>query len=41
MGRKTTKRRGLTLAEAREFCRHYNATNNPGKLGRKCEFEME
>lgn len=40
-GRKTTLRTGLTEAEARNFCREYNTTNNPGPLSIKAEYEGE
>lgn len=37
-GKKTIIRKGLTVEEAREFCREYNATHDPGRLSRKAEF---
>lgn len=36
--RKTTLRTGLSEAEAREFCRIYNAENSPGTLSVKAEY---
>lgn len=39
--RKTTLARGLTFEEARERCREYNGTHDPGPLSRKAEFEEE
>ncbi len=30
---------GLTLEEARQACKAWNDTHNPGKLSRKAEFE--
>lgn len=39
-GPKTTLRaRVETEAEAREICRTYNATHDPGPLSRKAEYE--
>ena len=38
-GRQTTIGRAETEAEAVEYCRHWNATHNPGKLSRKAEFD--
>lgn len=32
---------GLSLEEAREMCREYNDTHDPGKLSRKAEFMEE
>jgi hypothetical protein len=40
LGRKTYLRRGLTLSEARQACKDYNDTHNPGRLARKAEFEQ-
>ncbi len=39
--RKTTLRTGLSYDEAREFCRKWNAENNPGPLSVKAEFTEE
>ena len=36
--RKTTLRKGLTEAEAYQFCQEYNRTHAPGKLSRKAEY---
>lgn len=36
--RKTTIRRGLTYAEARQLCAEWNSTHRPGRLSRKAEF---
>lgn len=36
--RKTTIRRGLTYAEAQQFCEEYNRTHKPGRFSRKAEF---
>lgn len=33
--------RDLTEQEAREMCAEYNASNDPGELSRKAEFEEE
>lgn len=40
-GRKTILRTGLTESEAREFCKHFNSTNNPGPLSIKAEYTGE
>lgn len=32
---------GLTEAEAREYCREYNETHEPGRYSRKAEYESE
>ena len=32
---------GITLAEARELCREYNESHDPGPLSRKAEFESD
>lgn len=38
-GRKTTLGYASTETEAREMCRQYNDTHNPGRLSRKAEYE--
>ncbi len=38
-GRKTYLRKHVTYADAREICRQYNETHEPGFLSRKAEFE--
>lgn len=38
-GRKTYLRRSVTYADAREICKQYNDTHEPGLLSRKAEFE--
>lgn len=40
-GRKTTLRRGLTETQARNFCREYNLTNDPGPLSIMAEYTAE
>ena len=39
--RKTTLARRCTEDEAREICRRYRATHEPGRLSRKAEYEQE
>jgi hypothetical protein len=39
LGRKTMLRQRVTFEEARKICEEYNSSNNPGRLGRKAEFE--
>lgn len=36
--RKTVLRRNLTEEEARQACKEYNNSHNPGKLSRKAEY---
>lgn len=38
-GRKHYIARNLTWGEAREYCKQWNASHNPGKFSRKAEFE--
>jgi hypothetical protein len=38
-GRKTYLRKHVTYSDAREICRQYNDTHEPGYLSRKAEFE--
>ena len=42
-GPKRTMRGGtrLTYAEAREMCREYNESHNPGPMSHRAEFERE
>jgi hypothetical protein len=40
-GRKHTLRRNLTLSEAQQMCREWNATHDPGPLSRKAEFNQQ
>lgn len=39
--RKKILRRGLTESEAREFCKYYNSSNDPGPLSIKAEYTEE
>jgi len=38
-GPKTYTRKHVTYADARDLCKQYNDTHNPGFLSRKAEFE--
>jgi len=40
-GRKYTHARNLTYDEALRYCKQWNATHAPGRLSRKCEFEVQ
>lgn len=41
IGRRYTHERNLTYEQALDYCRAWNATHEPGKLSRKCEFEQQ
>lgn len=38
VSRGRTLRRNLTEEEARTFCREWNASHDPGKWSKKCEY---
>ncbi len=40
-GKRRTLKRNLTYSEAQEFCRQWNAKHKPGRLSRKCEFDVQ
>lgn len=40
-GERRTVAKGMTRDEALEFCKEWNASHDPGRLSRKCEFDSE
>jgi hypothetical protein len=40
-GKRRTKAKNLTWAEARAFCQQWNATHDPGRFSLKCEFDEQ